>query len=33
MTSLTKKQHPQAKIFFQVQSRRLAASFETLPGL
>jgi len=29
MTSLTKTRNPQAKIFFRVQSRRLATSFET----
>jgi len=29
MTSLTKNLQPQAKNFFQVQTRRLAASFET----
>jgi len=28
MTSLTKMQSSQAKIFFRVQTRRLAASFE-----
>jgi len=30
MTSLTKKPHPQAKIFFRVQSTRLADPFEPL---
>jgi len=33
MTSLTKKQHPPSKkFFFRVQTRRLAASFETFTG-
>jgi len=32
MTSLTKTPQPQAKIFFGVQTRRLAASFETFTG-
>jgi len=32
LTSLTKKPHPQAKIFFQVQARRLAASFQAFTG-
>ena len=32
MTSLTKKRTPQAKNFFRVQTRRLAASFETFTG-
>jgi len=32
MTSLTKILHPQAKNFFQVQTRRLALSFEPFTG-
>ena len=30
MTSVTKNPHPQAKIFFRVQSTRLADPFELL---
>jgi len=34
MTSLTKNLHPEAKIFFRVQARRLAAHLlRLLPGL
>jgi len=32
MTLLTKTRTPQAIIFFRVQTRRLAASFETFTG-
>ena len=32
MTSLTKNPHPKQKFFFRVQTRRLAASFETFTG-
>jgi len=32
MTSLTKDPQPQPKNFFRVQTRRLAASFETFTG-